>query len=218
MEKDNKYKCLIFATKNGVVKRTAIEEFDNIRQNGKIAIKLKENDELISVSKTDGSNQVIMCSYKGRMVRYNESEIRLMGRTASGVRGINLKSDDKCISMETSLSGQNILVVTEKGYGKKTNIEEYRETKRGSKGVKAMNVTEKNGNIIGFKLVDEDKDLIIITNLGVVIRLDINKISNLGRVTQGVRLINLKENNTVSSISIVEKEDQEESEEVKEED
>ena len=211
VEKNNKYKCLIFATKKGVVKRTAIEEFDNIRQNGKIAIKLKEDDELISVSKTDGSNQVIMCSYKGRMVRYNESEIRLMGRTASGVRGINLQSDDKCISMETSLSGKNILVVTEKGYGKKTDINEYRETKRGSKGVKALNITEKNGNIIGFKLVDQDKDLIIITNLGVVIRLDINKISNLGRVTQGVRLINLKENNTVSSISIVDKEIEEES-------
>ena len=211
VEKNNKYKCLIFATKKGVVKRTAIEEFDNIRQNGKIAIKLKEDDELISVSKTDGSNQVIMCSYKGRMVRYNESEIRLMGRTASGVRGINLQSDDKCISMETSLSGKNILVVTEKGYGKKTDINEYRETKRGSKGVKALNITEKNGNIIGFKLVDQDKDLIIITNLGVVIRLDINKISNLGRVTQGVRLINLKENNTVSSISIVNKEIEEES-------
>ena len=210
VEKDNKYKCLIFATKKGVVKRTAIEEFDNIRQNGKIAIKLKEDDELISVSKTDGTNQVLMCSYKGRMVRYNESEIRLMGRTASGVRGINLQSDDNCISMETSLLGQNILVVTEKGYGKRTNISEYRETKRGSKGVKALNVTEKNGNIIGFKLVDQDKDLIIITNLGVVIRLDVNKISNLGRVTQGVRLINLKENNTVSSISIVDKESTEE--------
>ena len=209
IEKESKYKCLIFATKNGVVKRTLIEEFDNIRQNGKIAIKLKDNDELIAVSKTDGSNQVLMCSYKGRMVRYNESEIRLMGRTASGVRGINLKSDDRCISMETSLFGQEILVVTEKGYGKKTNIEEYRETKRGSKGVKALNVTEKNGNVIGFKLVTNDKDLIITTNLGVVIRLDINKISNLGRVTQGVRLINLKENNFVSSISVVEKEENE---------
>ena len=209
IEKESKYKCLIFATKNGVVKRTLIEEFDNIRQNGKIAIKLKDNDELIAVSKTDGSNQVLMCSYKGRMVRYNESEIRLMGRTASGVRGINLKSDDRCISMETSLFGQEILVVTEKGYGKKTNIEEYRETRRGSKGVKALNVTEKNGNVIGFKLVTNDKDLIITTNLGVVIRLDINKISNLGRVTQGVRLINLKENNFVSSISVVEKEENE---------
>ena len=208
IEKESKYKCLIFATKNGIVKRTLIEEFDNIRQNGKIAIKLKENDELIAVSKTDGNNQVLMCSYKGRMVRYNESEIRLMGRTASGVRGINLKAEDKCISMETSLFGQEILVVTEKGYGKKTNIEEYRETKRGSKGVKALNITEKNGNIIGFKLVTNDKDLIITTNLGVVIRLDINKISNLGRVTQGVRLINLKENNYVSSISIVEKEEE----------
>ena len=207
VEKDNKYKCLIFATKKGIVKRTLIEDFDKIRQTGKIAISLKENDELISVKKTYGDDQILMCSHKGRMVRFNESEIRIMGRTATGVRGINLKADDVCISMEISQTGKEILVITEKGYGKKTSVEEYRETKRGSKGVKTINVTEKNGDVIGFKSVDDEQDLIIITNLGVVIRLDISKISKMGRVTQGVKLINLKDNNVVSSISIVQKEE-----------
>ena len=209
IEKDNKYKCLIFATKKGLIKRTLIEDFDNIRQSGKIAITLKENDELISVKKTFGNNQILMCSRKGRMVRFDETQVRTMGRTASGVKGINLKEDDFCISMEISELGKKILVVSEKGYGKKTPVEEYRETKRGSKGVKTINITEKNGNLVGFKSVDDKKDLIIITNLGIVIRLDISKISTMSRVTQGIKLINLKDNNVVSSISVVDKEETE---------
>ncbi len=208
IETNEEYKCLLFATKNGTVKRTKVEDFNNIRQSGKIAITLKENDELISVKKTRGDNQVLMCSQKGRMVRFSEAEIRIMGRTASGVRGIKLKESDSCISMEISESGKNILVVTEKGYGKKTPVENYRETKRGSKGVKAINITEKNGNVVAFKSVSEDKDLIIITNLGTIIRMSVDKISQMGRVTQGVRLINLKDNNSVSSISIVDKEEE----------
>ncbi len=200
------YKCLLFSTKNGLVKRTLISEFDNIRQSGKIAITLKEDDELISVKKTTGNDQVLMCSSNGRMARFNEEEIRIMGRTASGVRGINL-SDDICVGMEISEPGKLLLVVTEKGYGKKTPIEEYRETKRGSKGVKTINITEKNGKVIGFKSTDNDKDLMIITSDGIIIRMDINSISQMGRVTKGVRLINLKENNKVASISIIEKEE-----------
>lgn len=206
IEKDIEYKCLIFATKEGVVKRTLISDFDSIRQSGKIAITLREDDELISVKKTHGDNQILMCSKKGRMVRFSEDEVRIMGRSASGVRGINLNSDDVCISMEISETSKNILVVTEKGYGKKTPVEEYRETKRGSKGVKTINVTEKNGDIVAFKSVEEDKDLIITTNAGIVIRMSVDSISQMGRVTQGIRLINLKNENTVSSISIVEKE------------
>ena len=200
------YKCLLFSTKDGLVKRTLISEFDNIRQSGKIAITLKENDELISVKKTTGNDQVLMCSSNGRMARFNEEEIRIMGRTASGVRGINL-SDDKCVGMEISEPGKLLLVVTENGYGKKTAIEEYRETKRGSKGVKTINITEKNGNVIGFKSTDNDKDLMIITSDGIIIRMDINSISQMGRVTKGVRLINLKDKNKVASISVIEKED-----------
>ena len=199
------YKCLLFSTKEGLVKRTLISEFDNIRQSGKIAITLKDDDELISVKKTTGNDQVLMCSSNGRMARFSEEEIRIMGRTASGVRGINL-SNDKCVGMEISEPGKLLLVVTENGYGKKTAIEEYRETKRGSKGVKTINITEKNGNVIGFKSTDNDKDLMIITSDGIIIRMDINSISQMGRVTKGVRLINLKDKNKVASISVIEKE------------
>ena len=200
------YKCLLFSTKEGLVKRTLISEFDNIRQSGKIAITLKEDDELISVKKTTGNDQVLMCSSNGRMARFSEEEIRIMGRTASGVRGINL-ANDKCVGMEISEPGKLLLVVTENGYGKKTAIEEYRETKRGSKGVKTINITEKNGNVIGFKSTDNDKDLMIITSDGIIIRMDINSISQMGRVTKGVRLINLKDKNKVASISVIEKEE-----------
>ena len=202
-------KCLIFSTKNGLVKRTNLEEFDNIRQSGKIAITLKEDDALISVKLTDGNSQVLMCSSQGRMVRFNENEIRIMGRTASGVRGINL-TDDICVGAEISELGKQLLVVTENGYGKKTDIEEYRETKRGSKGVKTINISEKNGRVIGFKSTTDEKDLMIITDNGMIIRMDVANISKMGRVTKGVRLINLKDNNKVASISVVDKEEPEE--------
>ena len=198
-------KCLLFTTKNGLIKRTDIAEFENIRQTGKIAITLKDDDELISVKMTSGDDQVLICSSKGRMARFNENEIRIMGRTASGVRGINL-TDDICVGAEISELGKSLLVVTENGYGKKTAIEEYRETKRGSKGVKTLNITEKNGKVVGFKSTDDNKDLMIITNDGVIIRMDVKSISTMGRVTKGVRLINLKDNNKVASISILEKE------------
>ena len=204
-------KCLVFSTKNGLVKRTELKEFENIRQSGKIAITLKEDDELISVKITNGDSQILMCSSHGRMVRFHENEIRIMGRTASGVRGINL-TDDICVGTEISELGKQLLVVTENGYGKKTDIEEYRETKRGSKGVKTINISEKNGNVIGFKSTTDEKDLMIITDNGMIIRMDVANISKMGRVTKGVRLINLKDNNKVASISIVDKE--EESEEI----
>ena len=199
-------KCLVFSTKNGLVKRTELKEFDNIRQSGKIAITLKEDDELISVKITNGDSQILMCSSQGRMVRFHENEIRIMGRTASGVRGINL-TDDICVGTEISELGKQLLVVTENGYGKKTDIEEYRETKRGSKGVKTFNISEKNGNVIGFKSTTDEKDLMIITDNGMIIRMDVANISKMGRVTKGVRLINLKDNNKVASISIVDKEE-----------
>ena len=205
--KNNTYKCLLFSTKNGLIKRTLISEFDNIRQSGKIAITLKDNDELISVKKTTGNDQIFMCSSNGRMARFNEDEIRIMGRTASGVRGINL-SGDICIGTEVSEAGKMLLVVTEKGYGKKTPMDEYRETKRGSKGVKTLNITDKNGKIVGFKSTDNEKDLMIITEKGIIIRMDVNSISQMGRVTKGVKLINLKDDNRVASISILEKENE----------
>ena len=213
VEKDISNKCLLFSTKNGLVKRTLLSEFDNIRQSGKIAITLKENDELISVKLADENSQVLMCSSNGRMVRFNVNEIRIMGRTAAGVRGINL-NNDICVGSEVSEPGKLLLVVTENGYGKKTIIEDYRETKRGSKGVKTLNITEKNGKIVSFKSTNNNEDLMIITNNGIIIRLDVNAISQMGRVTQGVKLINLKDDNKVASISLVEKEEVEEESEL----
>ena len=205
---DDANKCLFFGTKMGLVKRTKIEEFDSIRQSGKIAISLKEDDELISVKTTDDNSKIMMCSSNGRMVKFDAKEIRIMGRTASGVRGINL-DNDICIGCEVSNNDELLLVVTENGYGKKTDVNEYRQTKRGSKGVKALNISDKNGKVVGFKSTDNEKDVMIITTLGIIIRLDVNNISQMGRVTKGVKLINLKDNNKVASISIVEKEEEE---------
>ncbi len=206
---DDTAKYLLFATKKGIVKRTSIDEFANIRQNGKLCITLKENDELIEVKKTSGENKIMLGSSNGRAVLFDETEVRIMGRTASGVRGITMP-DGECICAEVCDLDTNILIVTEKGYGKRTFVREFRETRRGSKGVKALNVTEKNGNIVSFKIVDDNKDIVIITDSGMVIRLETVKISQLGRNAQGVRLINLKDNQTVSSISVVEKDEEEE--------
>ena len=197
-------KSLIFFTMDGLVKRTPISEFESIRKNGKIAITLKEDDELISVKMTSGSNEVIMASNSGRMVRFMETEVRMMGRSASGVKGIDL-TDSKVIGAEIVNPNEYILVVTEKGYGKKTDVSEYRLTHRGSKGVKALNITDKNGLIIAFKSVVGDEDLIITTNNGIVIRLDVSKISTLKRNTQGVRLMSLKDGQFVTSVTVTEK-------------
>ena len=206
LERNTTYQYLIFATKNGLVKKTNISEFDNIRKNGKLAITLRENDELIAVRKSKKDDKILMCSSNGRMVKFSENELRAMGRSASGVRGINLVND-LCVGLEVATDSMQALVVTKNGYGKKTVINNYRETKRGSKGVKTLKITEKNGNIIGFKTVNENCDLMIITKNGIIIRIDINNISLMGRVTQGVKLINVKNDNFVTSIALVEKEE-----------
>lgn len=203
---DDEYKCLVFATKNGLIKRTDISEFDSIRNNGKKFITLKDNDELVSVKKTTGNDEILMASSNGRMVRFNESTVRIMGRSASGVRGINLDGGI-LVGMEIVEPNEYVLVITEKGYGKKTPVDEYRITNRGGKGVKTVNITEKNGSIVSFKTVDDSKDLMIITDSGIIIRLAVDKISTMSRVTQGVKLINLKEDSIVSSTSIVDREE-----------
>ena len=206
VENNEKNNYIIFCTKNGLIKRTNIKEFENIRTNGKLAITLKEDDELISAKKTSGENEILIASSNGRMIRFEENEIRIMGRTASGVRGINVE-DGVCVGCEIAEQGQQILVVTEKGYGKKTDLEEYRMTHRGSKGVKALNVTDKNGNIVSFKTVHENEDLMIITNNGIVIRLPLEQVSSTGRVAQGVKLINLKDDQKVSTVAIIQREE-----------
>ena len=213
ISKDDDYKYLMFATKKGVVKKTDISEFDSIRATGKLCISLKENDELLDVKKTTGNDIILLGSSQGRMVKFAESEIRAMGRTAAGVKGINLNGG-ACICSEVVSEDSTILLVTEKGYGKRTKVCDFRQTRRGSKGVLALNVTEKNGNLVAAKLVLEDKDVVIMTNAGVTIKLPVNQISILGRVTQGLRLISLKDSQFVATVSIVDHVNSEDSEEI----
>ncbi len=194
----------IFSTAKGLVKRTNVREFDNIRANGKIAITLKEDDELVEVKNTDGNSEILIASSNGRMIRFNENVIRVMGRTAAGVKGIEV-GDGIVVGCEISDSSKQVLVVTEKGYGKKTSVEEYRMTHRGSKGVKALNITDKNGNIVAFKSVIGDEDLMIVTDSGIIIRVSLDQVSTTGRVAQGVKLINLKDNQKVSTITLINK-------------
>ena len=199
---------LLFVTKSGLVKRTAVAEFDSIRSGGKICITLREDDELIAVRKTSGNDFVLLGSSNGRMVKFNEKDVRIMGRTASGVKGIEL-DDSSCIGAEIASDDDVVMIVTKKGYGKQTNVRKYRQTNRGSKGVKALSITEKNGDIASFKIAKPNSDIVIITDAGMVMRMPLEQISVLGRVTQGVRLINLKDDHTVATISLVEKEKEE---------
>jgi len=209
ISKDEEVDNLLFVTKSGLVKRTAVSEFDSIRSGGKICITLKEDDELIAVKKTNGNDYVMLASSTGRMCKFNENEVRIMGRTASGVKGIEL-DDSSCIGAEIVSEDDVVLIVTKKGYGKQTSVREYRETKRGSKGVKGLSITEKNGDIAAFKLSRPDADIVIITDAGMVMRMALDQINVLGRVTQGVRLINLKDGHTVATLSLVDKEKEEE--------
>ena len=205
---DEETKYLVFATKKGLVKRTNLTEFENIRTNGKIAILLKEDDELINVQKSNGTSEIIIGASNGRAVRFKETEIRSMGRNTSGVKGIDV--DGSIVvgcEVITDPDNQQMLIVTEKGYGKKTNVSEYRLTHRGSKGVKTLNITEKNGNLVSIRSVEGNEDLLLITDSGIIIRLSLEQISTLKRATQGVRLINLKENCLVATVAVVEKEE-----------
>ena len=195
---------LTFITKEGLVKRTNVLEFKKIRNSGKLAIILHDDDELVAVRKTKGNNEIVIGASNGRMVRFNENEVRSMGRGTSGVKGIDLDGA-YVVGAEIIHDNAEILIVTEKGYGKRTNIDEYRLTHRGSKGVKALNVTEKNGAMIALKTVSGDEDLIIITDSGVLMRMSLEQVSTLKRATQGVRLINLKDNQKVATVALVEK-------------
>ncbi len=208
---DDNTKYLMFCTKNGVVKRTAIEEFDNIRKSGKIAIVLRDDDELISVKKTCGKNEIVIGASNGRMVRFDENEIRCMGRSSSGVKGIELEGAI-VVGADAVDPGDLVLIVTANGYGKKSPIDEYRLTHRGSKGVKAYNVTEKNGQLVSLKCfkADLELDLIMMTDSGTLIKLPLEQVSTLKRATQGVRLMNLKDEQKVSTVALVEKEEVEE--------
>lgn len=209
----------IFTTKTGVTKRTSLSHFANIRTNGLIAISLREDDELISVRLTDGTKEIIIGTHQGMLVRFKEQDIRAMGRNAAGVRGIRLRDDDYVVGMEILEEGQEILVVTEKGYGKRTSEEEYRLQTRGGVGIKTCQITDKNGPVVAVKAVTGEEDIMLITINGMLIRMDVNDISQIGRSTQGVRLIRLADEEFVATVAKVEKEDpsEEEAEIVEEE-
>ena len=194
---------MFFLTKNGLVKKTKLSEFESIRQNGKIAIKLREDDELVRVKLTDGNLDIFIASTNGQLVRFDEKDIRVMGRNASGVRGIKLTNDAKAIGLATSYEGDNILVVSEKGYGKLTNIDDYRKTRRGAKGVKTLKITEKNGSLIALRAVFGDEDCIVVTTSGIVIRVSLNQIRCIGRNSIGVKLIRTDDDTKVATLSIV---------------
>jgi DNA gyrase subunit A len=205
IDENENSKYLFFTTKFGLVKRTELSEFDSIRAGGKISISLNDNDELIAVRKTTGNDEIIIASSNGRMVRFGEQEVRSMGRNASGVKGITLDSNH-CVGAEVAVDNQHVLIITEKGYGKRTPISEYRLTHRGSKGVKTLNITEKNGKIVAFKSVNDNEDIIIITDNGIVIRVSVKQISIMGRTTQGIKLISLKEDQRVTTVARIKSE------------
>ncbi len=213
---------LFFTTKQGVSKRSPLTSFANIRNNGLIALNLREEDELISVRMTDGSKEIIIGTKKGMLIRFPETDVRSMGRTATGVKGINLDEDDEVVGMEVLEDNTDILIVTQKGYGKRTPAIEYRIQGRGGKGIKTCNITDKNGNLISMKVVTGEEDIMLITTGGVLIRMDVNDISSMGRNTQGVRLIRLgeSEHDQVATVAKVEKEEEktEEPEDVTESD
>ncbi len=218
MEKDGFF---IFATKGGIIKKTEISAFQNIRTNGIKAIILNDGDELFDVGITDGEKDIILGASNGKSIRFSESDIRPMGRISAGVRGIKVADPDIVVGMAIiSTDGDEIVIVTEKGYGKRTNVEDFRVQVRGGKGVKAINMTDKNGRLVSLSTVRGDEDLIVITDKGMVIRTHLDQILTIGRDTQGVRLINLNDGHLVANIAIVprsEDEDLEELDMIKEE-
>jgi DNA gyrase subunit A len=206
---DNK-KYLIMATRNGYVKKSLLEEFTNIRKGGLVAINLRDDDELIQVQLTDGDREVIMASHKGMAIRFDESDVRPMGRSAMGVKGMELDGGDYIIGMELVKKDAYVLSISENGYGKKTLIEEYRLQGRGGKGIITMNTTKKTGGLVALKIITDDDDLMIINSEGTIIRIDSREIASTGRNTQGVVLMKLDEGVSVASVARVTREQDEE--------
>lgn len=200
---------LFFTTRQGTVKRTSISAFSNIRSNGIRAIVLREDDELMTVSVTDGKQTIIIGTHLGYAVSFEETVVRNMGRSASGVRGIRLRDDDYVVGMDLLTADSEVLIITEKGYGKRTNASEYAVKGRGGKGVKTANITEKNGPLAGLTTVKGDEDIMLITNSGVIIRFSVDSISQTGRATLGVRLIRVADNGIVSTMAKVDAEEAE---------
>lgn len=208
LESEDDY--LVFATRKGRVKRSALSNFSHINKNGKIAISFKNDDELIAVRLTDGEQDILIGTSHASLIRFNETTLRPLGRTAAGVKGITLREDDKVIGLDVTNaeSDEEILVVTENGYGKRTPVGDYRLSNRGGKGIKTATITERNGNIVCITSVTGEEDLMVVTNSGVIIRIDVEDISQNGRAAQGVRLIKLGDNQIVSTVAKVNDEDE----------
>lgn len=201
IEKYDENAYLFFMTKEGICKRTPLSQFVNIRRAGLFAINLKENDELLGVVLTDGNQEIIIGTKLGQAIRFHETDVRLMGRTATGVKGITLNEGDEVIGMDILKEGHDVLIVTQKGFGKRTKAEEYRRQQRGGKGIKTCNLTGKNGHLVALAVVNGDDEIMIITASGIILRLRVNEISTMGRLTQGVKLIRVDEGEEVSSVA-----------------
>ena len=206
---------LFMATKKGLVKKTPIQDYANVRKTGLAAITLREDDELIEVKATDNERDIILVTKYGQCIRFNESDVRPTGRTSMGVRGMNLGDRDEIVGMQLDIQGDYLLIVSEKGMGKLTKLEEFTKQNRGGKGVKCYKITEKTGNVVGVKAVDQDNEIMIINTEGIIIRMECSGISVLGRITSGVKLINLSGDDKVASIAKV-RETEEQSEEEQE--
>ncbi|MED0679111.1 DNA gyrase subunit A [Aneurinibacillus thermoaerophilus] len=199
---DNHY--LFFATKQGIVKRSDLASFSNIRRIGLFAINLREDDELVGVRLTDGDQNIIMGTKKGMSILFSEKDVRMMGRSATGVKGIHLSEEDCVIDMDIAEKNADVLIVTSRGYGKRTPLSSYRFQSRGGKGIKTLHLTERNGVVVGLKVVNEKNDLMLVTSTGIIIRLSVKDISSMGRNTQGVKLIRLDEQEEVATVAKVE--------------
>ncbi len=206
---DHEDKFLFFVTKNGTVKRTPLAQYKNIRTTGIIAIDLRDGDELLQVEVTDGNREIVLGASNGKAIHFKESDVRPIGRTAAGVRGMELPEGERIVGMAIITEQHNqVLVLTEKGYGKRSNIDDYRLQGRGGLGVKALNVTDKNGKLVALRAVSDENDLLITTNKGVVIRMHVDTISETGRTAQGVRLIKIREDQSIATLAILLKEEE----------
>jgi DNA gyrase subunit A len=204
---DNGY--LTLCTKYGVIKKTTLDQFDTSRKTGLIAINLNEDDQLISVKKTTGNDELIVVTAKGKSIRFDENDVRPMGRTATGVRAIKLMDRDFVIDMDIVLEESKLLVVSENGYGKRTPLSEYRQQTRGGKGIMTYNLNSKTGNVIGAKVTQDNEDLMIINDSGVLIRIKIDEISITGRIASGVKLMRVDDDTKLVSIAKIEEGEEE---------
>ena len=210
---------IVLGTKKGIIKKTSLEAYSRPRTNGVIAITVRDGDELLEAVMTNGNSEILLAGRKGRCCRFDETDARALGRTASGVRGINIDEDDEVIGMivydpaADDAASHSILVVSEHGYGKRSEFDEYRKTNRGGKGVKTLNITEKTGSLVAIKNVTDENDLMIINRSGLTIRMAVSGIKVAGRATQGVRLINIKDGDAIAAVSAVNKTDEEQTNE-----